>query len=301
MVLLRCGVLLLALTVARAAEPLVIPLWPEGVPGLKANAGPTQDDGAGHYTNIHYPTLTVFPAAKPIDTAVLYTPGGGYIRVAAAADGGEPVKWLNSLGITVFMLKYRHVDYGQPAPLQDVLRAMRIVRSRASEFGVAPNRIGIFGASAGGHVAASAGTMYDAPEGRTGAEIDRVSARPDFMMLLFPVITMQSPFAHAASRRALLGENPSDELRHRWSLEEHVTKDTPPAFLVHSAEDPVVPVENSMMLYAAMRRVKVPIEMHLYTRGGHNSGTDPKVGPTSAWPRLGEAWLRMNGWLPAKP
>ena len=281
----------------RSAEPPVIELWPEGVPGLKADAGPEKHDGNGRYSNIHRPTLTVFAPAKTAGTAVIYAPGGGYVRVAAGVNGGEVVKWLNAAGVTVFMLKYRHAEYGAPAPLQDALRALRIVRSRAAEWGVRPDRVGMLGGSAGGHLTASAGTLFDAPEGRTGATLDGVSARPDFMVLIFPVITMQDPFAHGTSRRALLGENPGAEAGKRWSPDEQVTAATTPTFLVHTTEDNVAVVENSLLFYQAMRRAKAPIEMHLYQRGPHGAGMDPKLGPVSEWPRLCEKWLRANGWL----
>lgn len=283
-----------------AAEPRVIDLWPEGVPGIKADAGPEKDDGSGRYTNIHYPTLTVFAPEQPVGTAVIYAPGGGYVRVAAGVNGGEVVRWLNRIGVTVFLLKYRHADYGQPAPLRDALRAVRLLRSRAEEFGVRADRIGMLGGSAGGHVTASAGTLFAAPEGKTGAALDAVSGRPDFMVLIFPVISMQDAFGHGTSRRALLGEKASAELKHRWSVEEQVTKETSPTFLVHSSEDTTVVVENSLLFYQAMRRAKAPIEMHLYPKGPHGSGMDPKLGPTAEWPKHCELWMRFNGWLPAK-
>jgi acetyl esterase/lipase len=295
-------VLALAVVAARAAEPRVLELWPEGVPDLKPDAAPEADDGNGRFTHIHHPTLVVYapPAGQANGTAMIYAPGGGYVRVAAGANGGEIVRWLNSVGVTVFLLKYRHADYGHPAPLRDALRAVRLVRSRAAEFGLQPDRIGMLGGSAGGHLAASAGTLYDAPEGRTGAELDRVSGRPDFLVLVFPVISMIEPFTHAVSRRALLGENPAEELKARLSVERQVTKDTPPTFLVHSSEDTTVPVENSLAFYQAMRRAKAPIEMHLYPKGPHGSGMDKRLGPTAEWPQHCESWLRFNGWLPAK-
>ncbi len=282
-----------------AAEPRVIDLWPEGVPGLKPDATPEKEDN-GRFSNIHHPTLVMYAptSVAPNGTAVIYAAGGSYVRVAVGPKGGDITRWLNSLGITVFVLKYRAAEYGHPAPLRDGLRAMRIVRSRAAEFGVQPDRIGMLGGSAGAHLAAGAGTLFDAPEGQTGAELDRVSGRPDFMILIFPVITMEAPFVHAASRRALLGENPSDELKHRMSVDEHVSATTPPTFLVHSTEDAVSPVENSLLFFQAMRRAKRPIEMHLYPKGPHGSGLDPKLGPISEWPKLCEAWLRFNGWLP---
>ncbi len=283
-----------------AAEPPVINLWPEGVPGLKPDASPEKDVGGGKFTNIHYPTLTLYapPTGRANGTAVILASGGGYIRVAIGPNGGEITHWLNSLGVTVFVLKYRNVEYGHPAPLRDALRAVRMVRSRAAEFGIKPDRIGMLGGSAGAHLTASAGTLYDAPEGRTGAELDKVSGRPDFMVLIFPVITMEDPYVHVPSRRALLGDHPSDELKHHLSVDEQVTKDTPPTFLVHSSADTTSPVENSLLFYQAMRRAKAPIEMHLYPVGPHGSGLDPKLGPISEWPKNCEAWMRFNGWLP---
>ena len=281
-----------------AAEPKVIDLWPEGVPDLKPNGGPEKDDGAGRFTNIHHPTLTMFAPEKPNGTAIIYAPGGGYIRVAGGVNGGEVAKWLNGLGVTVFMLKYRNVEYGHPAPLRDALRAIRLVRSRAAEFGVQPNRVGMLGGSAGGHLTASAGTLFDAPEGKTGAELDKISGRPDFLVLIFPVITMQEPYGHPTSVHALIGEKPTDELKHHLSVDEQVTKDTPPTFLVHSTADTTVPVENSLLFFSAMRRAKAPIEMHIYPKGPHGSGMDPKLGPTSEWPKHCESWMRFNGWLP---
>lgn len=285
---------------AAAPEPKVIDLWPEGVPGLKPDATPEKDDN-GRYSNIHHPTLTVYSPepGKANGTGVILASGGGYIRVAVGLNGGDITRWLNSLGVTVFVLKYRVVEYGHPAPLQDALRAVRMVRSRAQEFGVKPDRIGMLGGSAGGHLTASAGTLFDLPEGRTGADLDKVSGRPDFMVLIFPVISMIDPATHAASRKALLGDNPSEELKERLSVERHVTADTPPAFLVHSTEDRTVPVENSILFFQAMRRANRPIEMHLYPKGPHGSGMDPRLGPTSLWPKLCEEWMRFNGWLPA--
>jgi acetyl esterase/lipase len=238
------------------------------------------------------------PAGTANGTAVIYAPGGGYVRIASGVNGGEVTRWLNSLGITVFMLKYRHAEYGHPAPLQDALRAVRLLRTRAAEFGVRPDRIGMLGGSAGGHLTASAGTLFDAPEGRTGAELDKISGRPDFMILVFPMISLRD-VPTAGKRHPLLGLNPSDELKHHLSVDEQVTKDTPPAFLVHSAEDKSVPVETSLLFYSAMRRAKAPIELHLYVKGPHGSGMAPELGPISEWPRLCELWMRFNGWLPA--
>lgn len=285
-----------AASLAPAAEN--IPLWPEGVPGSRADAGPEREED-GRFFNVHHPALTVYPPAtdRARGTAVILAPGGGYQRLAVGANGGEITRWLTSLGVTVFVLKYRNAEYGAPAPLQDALRAVRMVRARAAEFGVRPDAIGMLGGSAGAHVAACAGTMFDAPEGSTGAALDRVSGRPDFMILIFPVLTMQDPYAHAPSRRHLLGDNPNEDAKRRWSAEEQVNGETPPAFLVHSAEDRAAVVENSLLFYQAMRRAGAPIEMHLYPRGPHGSGLDPRHGTVAEWPKLCAAWLRVNGWL----
>jgi acetyl esterase/lipase len=282
------------------AAPQVIELWPGGVPGLRADATPEKEEN-GRFTNIHRPTLVVFPAAagKANGTAVIYAPGGGYIRVASGVNGGEVTTWLNSLGVTVFLLKYRNVEYGHPAPLRDALQAIRTVRSRAEEFGLKPDRIGMLGGSAGGHLVASAGTLFDAPEGKTGAALDGINARPDFLIMIFPVISMRESFAHAASRKALLGEHPTPELMDHLSVERQVTKQTPPAFLVHTMEDKTVPVENTLAFYQALKNAGISAEMHLYARGPHGSGLDPKLGTTALWPRRCEEWMRANSWLPA--
>lgn len=291
---------LLAITASvLGAEPKILPLWPEGVPDLKSNAS-DEKIVDGRITNIHRPTLTVFePRDAPGNaTAVIVCPGGGYVRLAIGAKGGADAQWLNGLGVTVFVLKYRLAEYGHPAPLRDVLRAVRLVRSRAAEFGVQTNRIGVLGGSAGGHLAACAATLFDAPEGRTGSPLDRVSGRPDFVALIYPVITMEDPWVHRGSRKALLGENPSPELIQRLSAEQHVRKETPPVFLVATMADRSVPVENSLLFYQALRRAGVPAEMHVYAQGAHGNSRDPQFGPTAQWPEQCEAWLRFNGWLP---
>lgn len=295
-----CG---LAAFVVRAAatEPKVVELWPEGVPGLRADAGPeiVKDD---RVYNVHTPTLTVFPAPAEIanGAAVIMCPGGGYVRLAVSTEGMGAVKWLNSLGVHVFILKYRMKEYGHPAPLRDVLRAVRLVRSRAAEFGVDPNRIGVEGASAGGHLAACSGTLFNEPIGKTGNALDAVSARPDFLILQYPVITMRAPTTHGGSLKSLLGENPSEELVALLSVNEHVTKDTPPTFLIHTQEDKAVPVENSLMFFKALTAAGVPAEMHIFPTGPHGFGFRTDLGQTSDWPKRAEDWLRSRGLL-AKP
>jgi acetyl esterase/lipase len=281
-----------------AAEPKVIELWPEGVPNLKTNWS-DEKIVDGRITNVHKPTLTLYTPdpTNANGTAIIYCPGGGYVRLAIGAGGGAETKNLNALGVTVFVLKYRMVEYGHPAPLQDVLRAVRLVRSRAAEFGVKPDRIGVLGGSAGGHLAACAATMWDGPEGRTGSPLDDVGARPDFCALIYPVVTMENPFVHKGSRTALLGTNASVELTEKLSVEKHVRKDSPPFFIVATMADRSVPVENSLHLYEALRDAGVPAEMHVYAQGSHGNSLDPQYGPTAEGPKRLEEWLRFNGWL----
>ncbi len=282
------------------SETTVIPLWPEGVPGLREDASPENVDGE-YVSNIHTPTLTVHrpPAGSAHGTAVILCPGGGYRRFALQKEGTEIAAWFNARGVTAFVLKSRLAEYGQPAPLRDVLRAIRLVRSRAADFSLNAGRIGVMGFSAGGHLASCAATLYDAPEGKTGAALDSINARPDFAILIYPVITM-GEFAHTGSRAALLGKNPSPALIERFSTEQQVTAETPPAFIFHTTEDGSVPVENALAFYSALRRHKVPAELHVFERGPHGMGMRPGHGPASDWPILLESWLRIHDWMPAR-
>ncbi len=285
--------LLFCIAFGAQAQTTTITLWPEGVPNARANPGPERVDGE-RISNVSQPTLTVFPAAidRPSGTAVIICPGGGYEFLSFTREGQQYAQWLASLGVTAFVLKSRLSDAGHPAPLQDVLRAIRTVRSQAAKYGVAPDRIGVMGSSAGGHLAASASTLYDLPAGRTGAALDTVSARPDFAMLMYPVITLQPPAAHEGSRKALIGQSPSPELLRRMSLETQVTAKTPPTLLVHSQDDGLVPVDNSIVYYQALTRAHVPAEMYLFEHGGHGMAMSPGKGTASQWPRRAEEWLR---------
>jgi acetyl esterase/lipase len=278
-------------TLAHAASP-VMPLWPEGVPGAR-QIGPEQV-AEGRTSNVSEPTLTMYGPAvdKPNGTAVIIAPGGGYQRLSTEREGVQYANWLSTLGVTSFVLKYRMAEFGHPAPLQDVLRAVRLVRSRAAELGVNPARIGVMGSSAGGHLAASAGTLFEHPLGRTGAALDRVSARPDFLVLMYPVITMDGPAVHAGSRKALLGAAPSAEAVALMSLERQVSAATPPTLLIHTQADQTVPVENSILFYQALTRAKVPAEMYLFEHGSHGMGMRSGLGTASEWSRRAEEWLR---------
>ena len=288
---------------AAAAGPLVLPLWPEGVPGAKPELGPNRVDDEGRTTNITEPTLTVYPAAvdRPNGTAVIICPGGGYVRQSTRREGEQYAHWLSTLGITSFVLSYRQLEFGHPAPLRDVLRAVRLVRSQAAQFKIRPERIGVMGSSAGGHLAATAGTLFDHPLGRTGAQLDAVSARPDFLMLMYPVIAMEGPALHAGSRKALLRASPKAADVELMSPERQVTAQTPPTLLIHTQADQAVPVENSILFYQALVRARVPAEMYLFEHGAHGMGMRGGLGTASDWPRRAEEWLRGRGLLdPAK-
>jgi xylan 1,4-beta-xylosidase len=284
-----------------AAPARVIALWPEGVPGRRPDAGPERIVD-GRVVNVHDPSLTYYPPAPGTSTgtALIVCAGGGYARLAMDNEVAGAVRQLTPLGVSVFALKYRLSEYGHPAPLQDVLRAIRVVRSRAAEFGVSTDRIGLFGASAGGHLAASAAAWFDAPEGRTNAPIDSVTARPDFAALLYPVVTMQAPYAHADSLRNLLGVSPSPALVDRLSIDKHARRDMPPFFIVHSSEDRSVPIENSEALVRSLRANGVPVESYFYEKGAHGFGFTPGLGSTSAWPQRLTEWLRARGFLASR-
>ncbi len=271
----------------RAAEPF--PLWPQGAPGALGKEA------------ADVPTLTPYLAPKERATgaAVVICPGGGYGRLAD--HEGRPVaEWLNSVGVTAFVLKYRlGPRYKHPAMSQDAARAIRTVRARAAEWGLDPERVGILGFSAGGHLASTAGTHFDA--GRAGASdpVERFSSRPSVMILIYPVITMREK-THAGSKKNLLGESPSPGLVALLSNEEQVTKETPPTFLVHTMTDTAVPVENTLMFVNALRKAGVPFELHLYERGPHGFGLgtargDKPADPVlSTWPAHAADWLRLH-------
>ncbi|WP_438482508.1 alpha/beta hydrolase [Oleiharenicola lentus] len=281
-------------------EPVVMPLWPEGVPGAKAGLPAEVNDETGRTEFVSEPTLTFYPPAvdKPNGTAVIICPGGGYTRLSTQREGVQYANWLSSLGVTTFVLKNRLKEFGHPAPLRDVLRAIRLVRSRAKEFKINPDRIGVMGSSAGGHLAASAGTLYAHADGKTGDSLDAVNARPDFLILMYPVITLDGgPATHQGSRTNLIGAKPTPELVKLMSPDQQVTAQTPTTLLIHTQEDKTVPVENSILFYQALTRAGVPAEMYLLQRGAHGMGMRANLGTSSDWPTRAAEWLRAQGLL----
>lgn len=248
------------------------------------------------------PTITPYLAPKETATgaAVVVFPGGGYSHLSEIKEGSDVAKWLNTMGISAFVLKYRlGMRYHQPNPLLDAARSVRMVRSRAKEWGVDPHRVGILGFSAGGHLASTLGTHFDAGHADAKDEVDRASSRPDLMILVYPVITM-GEFTHNGSKLNLLGENPPAELIKLYSNELQVTKDTPPTFLAHSVADPGVPVENSLMFADALRKALVPFEMHLYEQGPHGFGLAPTNPVLASWTDRCADWLGIHGFTRSK-
>jgi acetyl esterase/lipase len=264
------------------------PLWPEGAPGA---LGKSSND---------IPTLTVFlpPTDKATGAAMVICPGGGYGHLADH-EGSHYARWLNEQGIAGFVLKYRlgNAGYRHPAMLQDASRALRTVRARAEEWKLDTKRIGIIGSSAGGHLASTLLTHFDAGKPDATDPIERVSSRPDLGILCYPVITM-GELTHGGSKKNLLGDNPSPELLRELSNELQVTKDTPPCFLFHTFEDKGVPVENSLNFAASLRKAGVPCELHIYEHGAHGLGLGSRVyggGERHPWTTECARWLKERG------
>jgi len=272
---------------AASASPQEILLWENGAPGALGQADADK------------PTITAYRAPRGSSgTAVIVAPGGGYSGLAIEHEGRQEAYWFNAMGITAFVLKYRlGPRYHHPIELGDAQRAIRTVRARAAEFNILADRIGMMGFSAGGHLTATAGTHFDAGKSDATDPIERVSSRPDFLILGYPVISFDPAVAHAGSVRNLLGDNPDPKLVEDLSNDLRVTAQTPPTFLFHTTNDNGVPVENSVRFYLALRKARVPVEMHLFENGPHGVGmalSDPSL---SVWPSLLMNWLRAHGLL----
>jgi len=289
--ILILAVALCAGRLAAAAEPRVELLWPNGAPGAVG------DEEADR------PSLTIYaaPEDKANGAGILICPGGGYGFLAVDHEGVQIAEWMNSLGVTAGVLRYRiSPRYHHPAPMQDVQRAMRMLRSRAAEWKIDPAKIGVIGFSAGGHLASTLATHFGPSESSTNDEIEKASCRPDFAILCYPVITMELPITHAGSRRNLLGDSPDAALVKAMSNDQQVTDKTPPTFLLHTSEDTAVLPENSLLFYTALRKAGVPAEMLIYEKGPHGVGLGRKYPGLGSWPEACEAWLRDREVLPRK-
>ena len=279
------------LAVAHAQTNNTFPLWSDGAPGA---LGKEAKD---------IPTLTVFlpPPDKATGAAIVICPGGGYGGLADH-EGSHYARFLNEQGVAGFVLKYRlgSAGYRHPVMLQDAARAMRTVRARGGEWKLDPQRIGIMGSSAGGHLASTLLTHFDAGKPDAADPIERVSSRPDLAVLCYPVVTMTDPFTHKGSRQNLLGNNPAPELVKELSAELQVTKDSPPCFIWSTWEDKTVPVENSLQLALALRHAGVPADLHIYERGPHGLGLGSRQygeGGRHPWTRDFIFWLRERGFV----
>lgn len=269
-----------------APEPIL--LWPGGAPGA---VGEEDADR---------PSIRIYaaPETAATGTAIVVCPGGGYGGLAMDHEGQQVARWLNSIGVTAAVLKYRlGPRYRHPAPLQDVQRAVRYMRAHSSDLQLAATRIGVMGFSAGGHLASTVSTHFDAGDPNAEDAIERASCRPDFSVLCYPVISFEAPYTHKGSVRNLLGEAPDPQLLHSLSNETQVTDQTPPAFIFHTAEDPGVPVQNALAYYAALIEHKIPAELHVYQNGPHGVGLAPGDPVLSTWKERLADWLRMGGFL----
>lgn len=281
------ALLILCPLVASAAPLDPVTLWPEGAPGA-TDTGPK-----------HTPQITPWiPAKQSTKAAVLVAPGGGYGHLASDHEGDQIAEWLNFNGIAAFVLRYRIApDYGHPYPHMDAQRAIRTIRSRAEEWGIDADKIGMIGFSAGGHLTATTGTQYDAGDASSSDPVEKVSSRPDFILLGYPVITMTDPHTHKGSRRNLLGDDPSPEMIEKMSAELNVDENTPPTFIFHTTEDAAVVVENPIKFYLACQDAGVPVEMHVYEKGRHGLGLAKDDPAMSLWPSQCITWLRVRGFI----
>jgi acetyl esterase/lipase len=281
----------------------ILPLYKNDIP----NSKPAKDEEKSEQSNgiliiskISKPTISIFPASKATanGTAVIIYPGGGYSVVAAGHEGSDIAKKFNEIGVTAFVVKYRIPDIEtminpEIGPLQDAQQAIKIVRERAKEYNINPDKIGIMGFSAGGHLASTAGTHFNKA---VIENTNNTSLRPDFMLLIYPVISFTDSLTHMGSRDQLIGKTPSAEKIKEYSGELQVTNKTPPSFLVHASDDEAVKPQNSIVFYLALIKNKVPAEMHLYESGGHGFGLNLK-NKNEHWMDRCKNWMENSGWL----
>jgi acetyl esterase/lipase len=279
----------------------VVPLYPESYPKEIPPERQEKDiDGGRCINNVHYPTLTISlpEPAKATGASVVICPGGGYGVLAVNHEGRDIAKWLNSFGVAAFMLKYRlPPEHRHPAPMEDVQRAIRMVRFNAEQWGVKANRIGVMGFSAGGHLASTAATHFDGGKAGAADPVERVSCRPDFAILAYPVVCFSRDYCHSGSRANLLGEPQRADLVQLLSNELQVTAATPPTFLFHSTDDGAVDVRNTLDFYLACKMKGVSAEVHVFPKGGHGYGMGSPGSQESQWPGLCQRWLQALGML----
>ncbi len=259
--------------------PKAIDLYPQGAPGA---LGRSEADRPRIYPFI--------PATPSSRAAVLVLPGGGYSAIALGHEGFQYAEWLNAQGVAAFVLDYRVAPYKFPAEIADGVQAMRLIRSHATDYGIDPDRIGVWGSSAGGHLAAVLATNCHVSD-QPGSGLNGLDCQPNFAILAYPVISMEGPIAHMGSVQSLLGSNPDPALAHRLSPQFNVTSATPPTFIFATTGDPTVPVANSVVMYQALQAQQVPVEMHLFDFSNHGCGLCGDIPELAGWPLLLRAWL----------
>ncbi|MEJ7861709.1 MAG: alpha/beta hydrolase [Pyrinomonadaceae bacterium] len=296
------SILLLFMTTFAAAQEFV-PLWEKGkMPNSKGIE--LKDDIRGERVyQVGTPGFyAFFPSIQENKgAAVLICPGGGYERLAYQISGVQLAKWFNTLGVAAFVLNYRlpnspDLKQRETAPLQDAQRAMRVIRANAEKWQIKPDKIGVLGTSAGGHLAANLGTATE-DAAKTGDVLDKLSFAPNFMILISPVISM-GEYAHQTTKKNLLGANPSKELTEKYSLQMQVTVTTPTAFIVHAADDKTVNPRNSLLFYTALLDKNITASLHIFPNGGHNIAVRNNPGSTAEWTNLCELWLVETGIIP---
>lgn len=275
-------------TMLSAQKPVELLLWPNGAPNSNGLTGTEEDLNGGRVANVVNPSITVYRAQKPNGMAIIMCPGGGYARLAMNHEGHDMASWFTTQGITYVVLKYRMPNGNYEVPLSDAEQAIRLVREHAAEWGINPQRVGIMGASAGGHLAASLASLYSSDK-----------TRPDFQILFYPVISMQKGVTHGGSRLNLIGENPSQELEQKYSLERQVSPRSPQAFIMLSSDDGAVPPINGIGYFLALRDQKVPASLHVYPTGGHGWGFRDNFTYKRQWTGELEKWLRDGLEFPA--
>lgn len=285
------------ISLSSMAQDFKLKVWPNGAPDSNGMTLPEEIFEGKRVRNVSEAEMYVYLPKIGVNTgaAVVICPGGGYMIEAMDHEGYDLAEWLAEQGVAGIVLKYR-LPYGHhEIPLKDAQRALRIVHQKAAEWGINPTKIGIAGSSAGGHLASTAGTRFDLGKPDSTDPIEKFSCRPDFMLLLYPVITFNEEFGHMGSRNNLLGAGNKWELAEKYSNELQVTAQTPPTFMILADDDTAVPSRNSVEFYLALKKHKIPAEMHIFRQGGHGFGMNKKNLPVDQWPNLFAQWMKAQG------
>jgi acetyl esterase/lipase len=287
----------LILNLSGMAQDFKLKVWPNGAPDSNGITQAEELFEGKRVRNVSEAEIYVYLPKIGINTgaAVVICPGGGYGMEAMDHEGYDMAEWLVKQGVAGIVLKYRLPNGHDQIPLEDAQRTMRLVRQKAGEWGINPAKIGIAGSSAGGHLASTAGTKFDLGKPESNDPIDKYSCRPDFMLLLYPVITFDEQFGHMGSRTNLIGPGNKWELVEKYSNELHVTAQTPPTFLVLADDDGAVPPRNSIEFYMALKKYNIPAEMHIFRDGGHGFGMNKTNKPVDQWPNLFASWMKAQG------